>query len=78
MLCGALQIVNALSAFLRNENLDFTDVPHRVDDAVNKLHILIDQLGDRGNKPTYVGFPVIYSRQKLREVNFELQNSLDC
>lgn len=38
-----------LSTFLQTENLNFTDVPHKVDSAVNKLHILIDQLGDRGN-----------------------------
>lgn len=49
LLCDELHIVNGLSTFLQTENLNFTDVPHKVDSAVNKLHILIDQLGDRGN-----------------------------
>lgn len=49
LLCDVLHIVNGLSTFLQTENLNFTDVPHKVDSAVNKLHILIDQLGDRGN-----------------------------
>lgn len=49
LLCDVLHIVNGLSTFLQTENLNFTDVPHKVDSAVNKLHILIDQLGDRGD-----------------------------
>lgn len=49
LLCDVLHILNGLSTFLQTENLNFTDVPHKVDSAVNKLHILIDQLGDRGS-----------------------------
>lgn len=47
LLCDVLHNVNGLSTFLQTENLNFTDVPHKVDSAVNKLHILIG--GDRGN-----------------------------
>lgn len=49
LLCNVVHIVSGLSTFLLPENLNVTDVPHKVDSAFNKLHISIDQLGDRGN-----------------------------
>lgn len=48
LLCGVLRIVNHLSLFLQNKNINLTDVSHKVSETLEKLDNLIENLDERG------------------------------